>query len=776
MFEKFSELINNNIKFINIILILIILYFIRDFLYEAAWLAAILIPYFFISYKWDLGLLERALLSLPLAALSMNILYLLAVWGIPLPIYLVYVIVFGLPLVVAALFYREKITSDIAAVIKNNHLQSLTLLFLLIIVIATLFAYQGFLNISALPLTNATDYLSKMHFVSSSLRYHDSIFNWFDKQQLGYPLFTFDAYLSFIFGGVYLLFYGGSLIKAFNFLFLCFMLFMFLGSFLLSRFLLKNNFYAFLSSMIFIINPAITLPSLISGGFKLFLAFSTMPVTLYFIIKAYERINTNIKNLVLIPLLLLFTTLSHSSIGIPLLFILFTVGVLYQVKDGFQHIDLIWLLKVFVKPFILFFIVFMFYIIPMFVYFGYTSKITFELKNINILADIINPLFNEPSLDGNYSNVGLIYGILLSLAFITFIKDYFNVKANTLHLFLLAFMLSWILIFVASNYVDLVSKALVESEKLIPFFAFFYSILISFLFLRWFEIFKNIIFISFLLIIVIIFIWYYLYTTHQKALHYISSEVLHLNLQHSSKLYDYFNSLNGRFITYGTYGTTLHPVFSIIYNVPTNGVGFWQGQHTDIYITRLTNIHNWSVPDKTNTEELFKLFKMTYTNNIFIAFCQGDTFGESGKEVIMRFSACKKCEFSDLKKSSSCEVMAILDSNFIDGSNIIPTEANYDSLTLEKVEHKRKNPEEILIKNPKSKYLFVKEEYFPRWHAFQEGAGEVPVTMSDLGLMVVENRNGNNILLKYEIFLWEKILFLISIGSMVVLIFSPKYK
>src|SRR3989338_9583606 len=113
MLEIISGFINQNLKFINLLLILIILFFIKDFLYEAAWLAAILIPYFLLTYKWDLSLLERALLSLPLAALSMNILYLLAVWSIPIPGFLIYAAVFGLPLIVAFAFYMDKFLADI---------------------------------------------------------------------------------------------------------------------------------------------------------------------------------------------------------------------------------------------------------------------------------------------------------------------------------------------------------------------------------------------------------------------------------------------------------------------------------------------------------------------------------------------------------------------------------------------------------------------------------------------------------------------------------------
>ena len=156
-------------------------------------------------------------------------------------------------------------------------------------------------------------------------------------------------------------------------------------------------------------------------------------------------------------------------------------------------------------------------------------------------------------------------------------------------------------------------------------------------------------------------------------------------------------------------------------------------------------------------------------NNIFINQCS-----ESGQYVLKRFENCEICIFSDVKVMNECYLNLILDSSFIDGFSTIPTEQNYDKLPKEKVSLDRKSPEEILIKSPQSRYLLVKEEYFPNWHAYQSGS-EVPITKSDIGLMVVENKTGSDILLKYELPIWEKVLFLTGIGGMLFLIYSPKH-
>jgi len=765
MLEIISGFINQNLKFINLLLILIILFFIKDFLYEAAWLAAILIPYFLLTYKWDLSLLERALLSLPLAALSMNILYLLAVWSIPIPGFLIYAAVFGLPLIVAFAFYRDKFLADIK-IIMVNHLKNVNFMFVAIIIIVVLFSYHRLLNFELIPMGDAPGHIARLYFVTDSLLYHETIFDWYDKQQLGYPIFTFDPPLSFLFGGVFYFFVGGDVIKSFNFLFLSFIVFIALGIFLLSRYIFRSSWWGFATSLVFNITPLFVFLFYVSGIYKNLFGFVSMPIFLYFL----KSINKNqLDRFWLILLLLVFAFLAHPSVGLVLLiFIPFFCGDSYKstLKNLFSVVSYLF------KLYFFFFFLTVFFFVPIITYFGYTAvspEASFNVDLDNVYQIIVRSLFSEPTISDLNFNVGFLYGLFFLASFFIIIYDHFVAKIEKELTTTILFSILGLVFVTLVSWLELIERVFVGIERTLPFFILSYSFVIIYLFRRVFYYFKSKVNTYSILTIFVLFLFvaHYIFLTNEK-IGIFGDEVFYLMKQTITANPSSFN-WSSRLIYYGTRVSSIYSAFNIFAHASTNGRDFSQGQHTNINMRLSRSEYTGEIlPTSISEGDAVKLFRMTNTNYILFNTCYAP-----GVDSFIKFSSCENCKFKEKIIFSNCLHVLVLDSSFLEGSNIIPTEANYDSLNLEKVDYTRKNPEEILIKNPKSKYLFVKEEYFPRWHAFQEGIGEVPVTMSDLGLMIVENKNGKDIALKYELFLWEKLLFLISIGSMVILIYYP---
>ena len=769
MFENFAVFINKNLGLMNVLLILIILFFIMDFFYEVAWLVIFLLPYFLLTYKWNLGLLERMLLSLPLAALFTNVLYLLSVFGLPLPLPFIYLLLLIFPTLFAFIFYREKIKSDLNRLINLEPLANRNLMFVLLILIVSLYAYQGFLSTTYIQKTDAMSYLARIHFVKTSLEYYEIIFSWYDKEKLGYPMFTFDPPQSFIFGGTYQLISHGDLRNAFNLIFLFFIILMALGVFLLNKAILKDPYLSFISTIIFIINPVLTLNSAYVGNYKLFSAFAAMSVALYFIIRTYQ-VHDN-KYLLPIALLIAYAFLSHPSVGLVLLSFLMLSWLVYSFKSkSVTGIGALFgALKFPMKVVFIFFFLVAFFVVPIVIYSGHISKITFELGSVDAINLLLLPLFSEPEIKftgSNNLNVGLFYGIFVTLGLIILGREAVKNKRNELHTFTFIFILTWLVIFLGANISDTISKTIIGIDRMMPFFAFFYAIII----VNFFDKISsnpNLVGKFMVLLILVIFILHYLFITHEKTIRYVTDKGLIDSIDYLKKV---FGRFEGRVITYGTYGTTLHPLLAIS-GISTNGLGFVQGQHTDIYLNRLTDIYgnDWGLPNKTTMQEAFKLFKMTDVTRIFV-----DTCNDGGMNFLDRVDICKECRFKEAIQVSNCAFVISLENSFIDGFDFVPTEQNYDWRVAKKLDYVRPNPQEILIKNPRSKYLFVKEEYFPNWHAYQNGFGQVPVVESDVGLMIVENKNGNDILLRYELPLWEKSLFLISISGMIFLIFYPK--
>ncbi|MEK6981916.1 MAG: hypothetical protein AABX38_03205 [Candidatus Micrarchaeota archaeon] len=782
--ETYISKAKENLFSINIILLLLILFLIKGFYFEVGAFLLLLLPYFLLTYKWDLGIIERALLSLPLAGLSFLLLYLLSVWGLALPQYLVVGIVFVLPLIISFIFYKKKIIDDLSSKFNGGFpsvLSNQTLFCVLLIILVTTLAYQGLLNETSIPRTDAMEYLAKISFVEKSLRFDDQIFSWYDKQQLGYPIFTFDPLLSFIFCGVLAFLSGASLIKIFNIIFLFFMIFLTLGVFLLARSIFKNDLLALLCAIIFIATPSITLNALYVGNYKLFAAYAAMPLALHFIYKILSR-DEQAKQI--LGLLFAYIFLSHSSVFIPLIILATLAVFIYHFfKEGLIiFISFIETLHALIKPIGIFLLFTLFFILPIFIYGPYISK-SFQQPEVQSIPDlaktiysvIIAPLFTEPLLNeqkGSLS-VGVLYGVFVILSFIVLAFDYKKNNQNIVHGITIAFVICWIVIFLLSNYVSIVAKTLVGFDRMAPFFALFYCVLITYLFYRAYNLTAaNPIAGYVIIILAIAFVSNYIIITNQKSFLYVNEDSLY------TQVYEYgnftskvFGSLPGRQTTYGLFSPSLQPMFTIANNISTNGLGFVQGQHTDIYLSRMTDVKNsWGVPNQTSAKEIFKLFKLTDVRNIYV-----DTCTAGGQTFVKKFQNCDECKFTKIDDISDCYILAFLDGSFAEGFSTIPTENNYGTIASANVATNRVNPQQINILAPSSKYILVKEEYFPNWHAYQNGIGEVKIQESDIGLMIVENVNGKNIQMKYELALWEKLLFLISIGGLSLVVFHPSF-
>lgn len=779
--ETYISKAKENLFSINIVLVLLILFLINGFYFEIGVFIILLLPYFLLTYKWDLSIIERVLLSLPLAALSYLTLYLLSIWGILLPQYLIITIIFVIPLILSFVLYKNKISSEIGPKFKNGVpgiLSNQTIFCILLIILSVTLAYQGLLNEKSIARTDAMEYLAKISFVEKSLRFNQQIFPWYDKQQLGYPIFTFDPPLSFIFGGVFAFIAGGSLIKVFNIIFLFFMIFLTLGVFLLARLLFKNDLLAVLCAIIFISTPSITLNALYVGNYKLFAAYAVMPLALYF---GYKIIENQGANKEIFALLCAYIFLTHSSVFIPVIIFvglaIFINSLLNQNLTIF--VSLLEVVRALLLPVMVFLLLTIFFILPIFIYGNYTSKRTFEFGSVDVIQSIIVPLFTEPAIDEKIGTLstGIFYGIFVLLGSILLCYKLLQGKQTPLNPtvgFFFVFILCWIIVIILSSFVSIISKTLVGIDRMIPFFALFYSVIIVFLFEKLYhtKFFTANVFTLALVLAVLAFIVNYSIITNQKSFLYVNEDSLYTQVyEYGNFTSKFFNGLPGRQTTYGLFSPSLQPMFTIANNISTNGLGFVQGQHTDLYLSRMTDVKNsWGIPNQTSAEELFKLFKLTDVRNIYIDTC---TIG--GQTFVRRFQNCDNCKFIKIDDISDCYILAFLDGSFAEGFSSLPKENNYGIIPSVNVPTKRLNSDQIDILSPSSKYILVKEEYFPNWHAYQADYGEVKIQESDIGLMIVENINGKSIEIKYEIPLLEKVLFLISIGGASLAIFHPSF-
>lgn len=767
MRKKLDEFLYNNSLYVTIVLVLLLAVVMIDFTRQIVSLAIFLLPYFFLTYKWNLKKLERIILALPLSALATLGMYLLSAFGIGTPVVVTYLLLIGLPLIVSIAFYRIKIQDDVREMISKKTLWNKTLFYALFIGAVTIFLYQGFITTKFTPAGDALGYLARSYSITNSLTYQNTVFHWYDKAQLGYPIFTFDPHLSYFFTGFYTVIAGNGILANFNFLFIIFIIFMTLGAFLLGRELFNSEKWGLVVALLFIASPVIAMSSANIGNFKLFSAYAVLPAFFYFLIKRDE------KPLSILVLLVTYMFLSHASVGLLALFYLVAHILANWIKERFNLatiIDDVFFLGNYLA---LAFVTILYFIVPVIVYTEYSSKVAFVLQPGAVLEQITSALFRESAISPDF-NIGIGYGIGVAIAVVVILYELIHKKTSFIYPILGTFMLLIILLVIGTT-VDTVAKTFAGIEKITPFLSLFYAIFIAYL-VYWvteYGITKNNTLVQAIgVVVLVVFLYHYGSIVHARTVAYIIDTDLDFftHISDSQEYKQMFGDVTGRVATYSFFGPTLHPTLEIL-NVSTNGVGYTQGQHTDL-LERIIGgdtekYKDRGLPQNTNPEKIMTLYRMTHTNNIYLDGCS-----ESGKDVIEKFKACQMCRFSFVKALRDCYLMLVLETAFVEGFTVIPTENNYETLGKEKIEHVRENPGKIVITSPESKYLFVKEEYFPNWHAYQDGV-EILITKSDIGLMVVESKNKQDINLVYELSWWEKLLSFLSIGTIYAFMFFP---
>jgi len=750
------------ITILNIVLLGVIAFWLGSFSSQLLVFLAISIPYYLLARVWKLGRFEAFLLAFPLFALTTNTVLLLSIFNITLSKIHLLVILLILPLAIIFYYHREKLKEELS----TSFLREPSFSFGLVLVFVSLFSYSGLLTSSALPLTDATEYLTRTKFVMDSLSEHGRVLTWYMKEQLGYPIFTFDPYLFHLSSGVFSYFSGSSIITNFNFIFLIYMCFFALSAFLLFRFLFKDDLLAFCAAALLIVNPKMSIMAVYTGNIKIFSAYASVPLVMYYILRLFDSPRVR----VLLPLLLFNQLISHTN---TLLFLLcfFAVFIAYHLAKKIKMITLdevLGLAKPPVFAALAFIVLGLYFIVPVLYFSNYVSSVEWTFGSFNF-SEALSPLLSEPTSTALDSSMGILYGMFLVISLLLVLFAAVRIvrgkgSFTSHHLFILLFIFAFLLMLLLMSNIAFLGKTVVGYGRIEPFVFLLFSATFAAAISAIKEFSSKIYMVA--LFLVFIAILHYALITSERTNTFVSETFF---LHHSGTPSALIAQLPERIITYGMYGTSLHPAISSAYNKSTNGMGYLQGQHTNIYINYLNSIEQgWTLPNSTDASVAYKLLRITATNTIWVNVCT-----QGGYNTLAKFNACNSCIFSNITKQDECNHFLFLNSSFVEGFSVLPNFTDYDALVPVPQGYARPDDETILIQSPKSKYLLVKEEYFPRWSAYQEDAGTVPIRMSDLGLMIVENKNNKPIKLVYDLFLWEKLLMAASVALMVLLLYWP---
>lgn len=749
-----TSLKNKHFVLLNLLLFFALSYLWRGYLTILIPVLAVLLPFYYIAARMQFAGPERPHMAFILFALSLTSLQLFKVVGLRL----------SGALVLAAFVLADGliIAKGSLSLTKRNaigFLSSKDLSCFLFIAVFTVFPLRGLYSETALPITDATEYLSKNYFVFTSLRDSGMIYNWYEKEQLGYPVFTFDPFLSPLVGGfVQLVSLEDNMVKTFNFLYLAVLILFSFGGYLLFKHVFGSELFALLGALNLMSVPQLIFLALFSGTFKLYFAYAAVPFALYLCLKCVkEKIPPSV-----FALVFAYVLFAHTS---PLVFLLLFFALSATAGIALQKASICGRCKFLFVALSQLLLIGSFFIYGILYFKDYSSVedfVFFGHELSGFVSETVDAFTKSPSIDGD-ANFGRLMGGYVLIGGVSSLVLLFSGGRKRKFLcgawfpFVASFVVSFIMLWLLARSIPQVGASVVDFGRLSPLLVlFFIAIMLSTAKVA--EVSKK--YGRYLKAIVVLLLLVLLRSnasiSEERGVEYVTEHFVYNNYLNK----DWFLSmLPERVITYGTYGTSLHPGLSIAYGLSTNGMGYVQGQHTDIYLKRLTTANpDWTIPPAETVNDTLKLLRLTNTRTVWINACFA-----GGRNALKRLVSG-----SDLPviRRNRCEYVLFLNTTRVESAAAPITEGNYLSLERMPVKSSSISPEEMVIEPGKLEYLLVKEEYFPRWRAFQAGYGEIPVEASDLGMIAIRNMNGNTIVLKYDLLPFEKILVLISFVSL----------
>ncbi|HIH23350.1 TPA: hypothetical protein HA238_06490 [Candidatus Micrarchaeota archaeon] len=414
------------------------------------------------------------------------------------------------------------------------------------------------------------------------------------------------------------------------------------------------------------------------------------------------------------------------------------------------------------------FAIILFFIIPPVVYKQYTSSVKFSLEPFNAGAFVSN-LFGNASSSDYDEKLGLLFGAAFVIAILANVFSIFSArKVEWFHVLFAVILIAFAVLQILGGLNEMFAQMVVSFIRIEYFLLIAMSIVIaSLLKITNFDIesgkYGAIGIVA--AIVIILVIASSATVTSKRSVSWVTDQFIKSNSANPSPFFA--NEVTGRITTYGMYATIIHPGLTIAYGLDTNGMGFIPGQHTDIYQQKLNDIYaGWLLPKSTTAEDAYKLYQMTGVTTIWVNVCT-----PGGSQTVQRFESCVQgvkptCPLGG-KQFSQCDVMLFINSSLAKetgGSKGAFNFASYSETSLADAAYETVSDQKIkFVPQFPSGYILMKQEYFPRWKAVQEGVGQVEVGKSDIGLLVVENRNGKPISLNYEFELWEKLLLFVSV-------------
>ena len=210
----------------------------------------------------------------------------------------------------------------------------------------------------------------------------------------------------------------------------------------------------------------------------------------------------------------------------------------------------------------------------------------------------------------------------------------------------------------------------------------------------------------------------------------------------------------GRTIVYGWYYTAVLPSLNVM-NIPVPSHGYQQGQHTDIFENKLFDKNTFSTYRDQSANETIWLLNRSYIKHIWFNLCH-----PGGKDAYEKLKDKIKAVFYDKQCSAICELEN--------------TGFAVDTEDDKNIDFEIKSPSEIMLKGDfeDDNTILVKEEYFPRWKAYDDEGKELDIKMSDDGFIEIISSETGDILLVHKPLLPEKITGIITFVSILIIMFG----